>query len=169
MGDSGPERPPSPTARRRFVLPQSLVDRSRSAGRLGPFLAWAVVYADIGTSIYYVPGLLFGELGRRTPSPAAAFVLVTGLAVILLALKYVEGSARYPDGGGGVSVARDGFGPAVGCVGGILIFVSFLPARALPAVLGLQFLGGLFPALDQLVVPGACLAIVLLGGLNCVG
>ena len=77
-------------------------------------------YADIGTSIYYVPGLLFGELGRRTPSPAAAFVLVTGLAVILLALKYVDVSARYPDGGGVVSVASDAFNPIVGCVGGIL-------------------------------------------------
>src|SRR5678809_1051262 len=79
-----------------FAFPERLVERNRSAGQLGPLLAWAVVFADIGTSIYYVPGLLFGELGGRTPSPAAAFVLVTGLAVILLAVKYVDVSARYP-------------------------------------------------------------------------
>jgi amino acid transporter/nucleotide-binding universal stress UspA family protein len=163
-GQSGTRRSTSS-----FALPQSLIDRSRSAGRLGPFLAWAVVYADIGTSIYYVPGLLFGELGGRTPSPAAAFVLVTGLAVILLALKYVEVSARYPDGGGVVSVASDAFGPALGCVGGILICVSYFLTGAISAVSGLQYLGGLFPVLDYWVVPGACLAIVLLGALNCVG
>ena len=169
MADSGPERPRPPTARRRFVLPERLVERNRSAGRLGPFLAWAVVYADIGTSIYYVPGLLFSELGRRTPSPAAAFVLVTGLAVILLALKYVDVSARYPDGGGVVSVASDAFNPIVGCIGGILISISYFLTGAISAVSGLQYLAGLFPALDHWLVPGACAAIVFLGLLNYVG
>ena len=28
-------------------------------GNLGAFLCWAVVFADIGTSIYYVPGILW--------------------------------------------------------------------------------------------------------------
>jgi amino acid transporter/nucleotide-binding universal stress UspA family protein len=150
-------------------LPEGFLERSRSAGRLGPFLAWAVVYADIGSSIYYVPGVLFGELGGRTPSPAAAFVLGTGLAVILLALKYVEVSARYPDGGGVVSVATDAFGPALGCVGGILICISYFLTAGISAVSGVQYLAGLFPALDHWLVSGACLAIVLLGILNYVG
>src|SRR4051794_17546273 len=150
-------------------LPEGLLERSRSAGRLGPFLAWAVVYADIGTSIYSVPGLLFGELGGRTPSPAAAFVLVTGLAVILLALKYVNVAARYPDGGGVVSVATDAFTPAVGCLGGILICVSYFLTGAISAVSGLQYLAGLFPALDHWLVFGASVAIILLGLLNYVG
>ena len=104
------------TTKRRAALafPERLLELNRSAGRLGPLLAWAVVYADIGTSVYYVPGLLFTELGGRTPSPAAAFVLLTGLAVILLALKYVDVSARYPDGGGVVSVATDTTPPPSG-------------------------------------------------------
>ena len=152
-----------------LAFPERLVDLNRSAGRLGPLLAWAVVYADIGTSVYYVPGLLFTELGGRTPSPAAAFVLVTGLAVILLALKYVDVSARYPDGGGVVSVATDAFNPTVGCVGGILICISYFLTAAISAVSGLQYLAGLFPALDHWLVPGACAAIVLLGMLNYVG
>ncbi|HXU82459.1 MAG TPA: APC family permease, partial [Polyangia bacterium] len=150
-------------------LPEGFLERSRSAGRLGALLAWAVVYADIGTSIYYVPGLLFGELGGRSPSPAAAFVLGTGLAVILLALKYVEVSARYPDGGGVVSVATDAFGPTLGCVGGILICISYFLTGAISAVSGVQYLAGLFPALDHWLVLGAAIAIVLLGLLNYVG
>jgi len=152
-----------------FAFPEQLVERQRAAGRLGPLLAWAVVYADIGTSVYYVPGLLFGELGGRTPSPAAAFVLVTGLAVILLALKYVDVSARYPDGGGVVSVATDAFNPTIGCVGGILICISYFLTAAISAVSGLQYLAGLYPALDHWLVPGASAAIILLGLLNYVG
>ena len=159
------------TTKRRAALafPERLLELNRSAGRLGPLLAWAVVYADIGTSLYYVPGLLFTELGGRTPSPAAAFVLITGLAVILLALKYVDVSARYPDGGGVVSVATDAFDPTVGAVGGILICISYFLTAAISAVSGLQYLAGLFPALDHWLVPGASVAIVLLGILNYIG
>jgi amino acid transporter len=156
-------------ARSAFAFPERLIERNRSAGQLGPLLAWAVVFADIGTSIYYVPGLLFGELGGRSPSPAAAFVLVTGLAVILLALKYVDVAARYPEGGGVVSVATDAFSPTVGCMGGILICISYFLTAAISAVSGLQYLAGLFPALDHFLVPGACLAIALLGVLNYIG
>jgi amino acid transporter/nucleotide-binding universal stress UspA family protein len=167
--DAGPQSAPPRRRSSTLDVPEGFLERSRSAGRLGPFLAWAVVYADIGTSIYYVPGLLFGELGGRTPSPAAAFVLCTGLAVILLALKYVEVSARYPDGGGVVSVATDAFGPQLGCVGGILICISYFLTGAISAVSGVQYLAGLFPVLDHWLVPGACLAIMLLGVLNYVG
>jgi amino acid transporter len=149
-------------------LPSALIG-GRSAGRLGPLLAWAVVYADIGTSIYYVPGLLFHELGGRTPSPAAAFVLATGLAVIMLALKYVDVSARYPDGGGVVSVGSDAFGPTIGCLGGMLICISYFFTGAISAVSGLQYLAGILPAIEAWLVPGACAAIILLGLLNYVG
>lgn len=151
------------------ALPETIAERHRASGRLGPLLAWSVVFADIGTSIYYVPGLLFGELGKTTPSPAAAFVVTTGLAVILLALKYVDVAARYPDGGGVVSVASDGFGPTIGCLGGILILVSYFLTGAISSVSGWQYLAGLFPSLHTWILPGACAAIVFLGLLNVVG
>src|SRR4029453_16069983 len=124
---ASPSPPPLPrrTPSGLPAIPDKLLERHRASGRLGPLLAWGIVFADIGTSIYYVPGLLFDELGKRTPSPAAAFVLTTGLVGILLALKYVEIAARYPDGGGVVSVATDGFGASVGAAGGILICISY--------------------------------------------
>ena len=28
-------------------------------GQLSPLLVWAVVFCDIGTSVYYVPGILY--------------------------------------------------------------------------------------------------------------
>jgi amino acid transporter/nucleotide-binding universal stress UspA family protein len=167
-----PPDPGLPVARRTrsvVALPDTLFERARASGRLGPLLAWSVVFADIGTSIYYVPGILFGELGRTVPSPAAAFVLATGLVFILLALKEVEVSARYPDGGGVVSVATDAFGPMVGCLGGIFICVDYFLTGAISSVSGLQYLGGLLPGLEPWVVEAACVSIVCLGLLNIVG
>ncbi|HEY0705992.1 MAG TPA: APC family permease, partial [Polyangia bacterium] len=151
------------------AIPDRLLELHRASGRLGPLLAWSVVFADIGTSIYYVPGLLFEELGGRTPSPAAPFVLATGLAFILLSLKYVEVSDRYPDGGGVVSVATDAFGPLIGCVGGILISVDYFLTGAISAVSGFEYLSTLFPSVGPLIVPYACCAIAFLGGLNMIG
>mgnify|MGYP003454519058 CR=1 FL=1 len=64
-------------------------------GLLGPLLCWAIVYADIGTSVYYVPGILFREVG----SSAASFVLATSIVFVFLAEKYADISARYAGGG----------------------------------------------------------------------
>ena len=61
-----------------------------AGSRLGPLLCWGVVFADIGTSVYYVPGILYGQFGRL----AAFFVFLTLIAFVLLALKYAEVSAR---------------------------------------------------------------------------
>jgi amino acid transporter len=152
-----------------FEIPDKLFERKKSSGRLGALLAWSVVFADIGTSVYYVPGLLFRELGGRSPSPAAAFVLATGVAFIFLALKYVEVAARYPDGGGVVSVASDAFGPMVGCIGGILICVDYFLTGALSSVSGFQYLAAELPNLQAWVAPAACGALVVLGLLNYIG
>jgi amino acid transporter/nucleotide-binding universal stress UspA family protein len=150
------------------LLPDSLLERA-SSGRLGYLLAWAVVFADIGTSIYYVPGVLFGEFGKRVPSPAAAFVLATGMAFVLLSFKYVEVSARYPDGGGVVSVASDAFGDMVGCLGGILICVDYFLTGAISSVTGIDYIAGRLPGLEPWIIEAAAGALVFLGLLNVVG
>jgi amino acid transporter len=151
------------------AIPDKLFERHRASGRLGPLLAWAVVFADIGTSIYYVPGILFVELGGSAPSPAAPLMLTTGFVFILLALKEVEVSGRYPDGGGVVSVATDAFGPLVGCLGGILISVDYFLTGAISSVSGFKYLSAAIPALTPWLVPCACAAMVVLGCLNIVG
>src|SRR5947209_1030706 len=72
--------------------------------RLGPLLCWAVVFADIGTSVYYVPGILYNQVGRL----AGLFVIMTLVVFLLLTLKYAEVSVRFPEGGGVVTVAARG-------------------------------------------------------------
>ena len=65
----------------------------QSIGQLGPLLCWAVVFADIGSSIYYVPGILYGRVGNL----AGFFVLLTMSVFVLLTLKYAEVSERFPE------------------------------------------------------------------------
>ena len=82
----------------------------RQRGRLGFFLCWAIVFADIGTSVYYTPGILYGQVGKL----AGFFVTLTLAVFILLTLKYAEVTTRYPQGGGVVTVAANALWPWVG-------------------------------------------------------
>ncbi|MEW5853275.1 MAG: universal stress protein [Myxococcota bacterium] len=123
-----------------------------------------MVFADIGTSQYYVPGILYGEIGRS----AAGFVLLTGLCVLLLARKYVDITARYQDGGGVVSVTSDAFGSLMGAVGGMLITVDYFLTSAISAVSGFEYISTLVPLGSwKLALP--CVALMALGALNVVG
>src|SRR5713101_7064963 len=82
-------------------------------GNLGAFLCWAVVFADIGTSIYYVPGILYGPFGNR----AAIFVLMTLCVFVLLCIKYAEVTRRRRSRrASGVVLACKGLGRRVGQV-----------------------------------------------------
>src|SRR4029453_11991628 len=133
--------------------------------RLGPLLCWAIVYADIGTSVYYVPGILYGDVGKAAPS----FVLATGLVFVLLAEKYAEISGRYPNGGGVVSAAGEAFGARVGAVGGMLLLVDYFNTAAISAASGFAYLGSLFPGIQPIEGALAVVGLVLLGLLNWIG
>src|SRR5258708_13257996 len=67
---------------------------SSSRNLLGPILCWAVVFADIGTSVYYVPGILWGTLGITTL--AGFFVFLAVALFLLLPLTHAEGSYAFP-------------------------------------------------------------------------
>lgn len=145
---------------------------SHGAGRLGPFLCWAVVFADLGTSVYYTPGILFGSgPGNGVGAHAALFVTMTMVVFVLLALKYAEVTVRYPEGGGVVTVGARALHPFVGLVGGMFILVDYFLTAALSAVSGIGYLSFVFPALGTNLIEGvvAMGALVLLGALNWYG
>ncbi|HEY7413627.1 MAG TPA: APC family permease, partial [Ktedonobacteraceae bacterium] len=132
-------------------------------GRLGFFLCWAVVFADIGTSVYYVPGILFGQVGNL----AGFFVLLTMLVFVLLTLKYAEVTARYPQGGGVVTVAASNFRPWTGAFGGMLELGDYFLTAAISALSGLTYLSVVVPVHDHLLLLVSTLVVlVLLGVLN---
>jgi amino acid transporter/nucleotide-binding universal stress UspA family protein len=137
---------------------------SRSAGRIGWFLVWAVVFCDIGTSVYYVPGLLWNATGDR----AGIFVLSTLVAFAFLCVKEVEVARRFSSGGGVVAVADKAFGPWWGCAGGQLIMVDFFLTVAISAASGVYYLDSVVH-LGGMVVPATLACLAVLAGLNIIG
>jgi len=133
--------------------------------QLGWVLAWAVVFCDIGTSIYYVPGILYHDVGDR----AAIFILLVTIGFLFLAQKIQEVTWRNPEGGGVVSMSAKAFGPMAGAIGGMLIIVDYFLTAAISSVSGFHYLASVIPSLKPMILPLAIVGLVLLAGLNIVG
>src|SRR6266480_6275355 len=134
---------------------------------LGPILCWAVVFADIGTSIYYVPGILYNTEGITTL--AGFFVFLTMSVFVLLTLKYAEVSYRFPQGGGVVTVAAQAINHWFGALGGMFILVDYFLTAAISCLSGMIYLSVVFPAINPLVLEIAITVLILLGILNWFG
>jgi amino acid transporter/nucleotide-binding universal stress UspA family protein len=138
---------------------------TKDTRQLNWLLAWAVVFCDIGTSVYYVPGILYGNVGDKTPF----FILLTTLGFIPLALKYIEITWRNPEGGGVVTITTKAFGPMWGCLGGMLIITSYFLTAAISAVSAFHYVGSVLPFIDAHIVPLACVGLLALAILNIIG
>lgn len=155
------------------VQPTQSGQEEHGAQQLGPFLCWAVVFADIGTSIYYVPGILYGTVGKL----AGFFVLLTMTVFILLTFKYVEVTYRFPQGGGVVTVAARALNHWFGALGGMFILVDYFLTAAISCLSGMLYLSVVLPAIGpQTAFLGLSITLwitlvilVLLGILNWVG
>jgi amino acid transporter len=134
-------------------------------GSLGAFLCWAVVFADIGTSIYYVPGILYGHFTTRS----AVFVLMTLFVFILLCIKYAEVTWRYPEGGGVVNVSSQALHPFAGLLGGLFIMVDYYLTAAISALSGMLYLAVVAPFVSPWVTEATVAALIGLGVLNLLG
>lgn len=140
-------------------------EQHKSVGQLGPLLCWAVVFADIGSSIYYVPGILYGRVGNL----AGFFVLLTMSVFVLLTLKYAEVSARFPEGGGVVTVAAQAINSWVGALGGMFILVSYFLTAAISCLSAIQYFSVVLPAIGPFILEITISVLLLLGLLNWVG
>jgi amino acid transporter len=153
--------------------PKQNLHEENETQKLGPFLCWAVVFADIGTSIYYVPGILYGTVGKL----AGFFVFLTMTVFILLTFKYVEVTYRFPQGGGVVTVAAKALNNWFGALGGMFILVDYFLTAAISCLSGMLYLSVVIPMLGpqstflglSVTVWITLLILVLLGILNWVG
>src|SRR4030081_1214093 len=150
---------------RNVIAPRPRRSIKVRGGDPGAFLCWAVVFADIGTSIYYVPGILAGPFGARS----ALFVLMTLFVFILLCVKYAEVTWRYPEGGGVVNVSSQALHPFAGLLGGLFILVAYYLTAAVRAVSGSLYLVVVAPRLSAWVIPMTVGALIGLGVLNALG
>jgi amino acid transporter len=142
-------------------------EHSSGKSLLGPLLCWAVVFADIGTSVYYVPGILYNTEGITTL--AGFFVLLTMSVFVLLTLKYAEVTQRFPQGGGVVTVAAQAINHWFGALGGMFILVDYFLTAAISCLSGMIYLSVVLPAISPLVLEIAITVLILLGILNWFG
>src|SRR6202048_4008263 len=139
--------------------------QSQRGTQLGPILCWAVVFADIGTSVYYVPGILYGNVG----SLAGFFVMLTMSVFVVLPLKYAEVTHRFPQGGGVVTVAAQAINHWVGALGGMFILVDYFLTAAISCLSGMLYLSVVVPSIGPIALWITVIALVLLGILNWIG
>ena len=132
---------------------------------LGPILCWAVVFADIGTSVYYTPGILYGTVG----SLAGFFVFLTMSVFVLLTLKYAEVTHRFPQGGGVVTVAAQAINRWIGALGGMFILVDYFLTAAISCLSGMLYLSVVAKPLEPYALEITIVVLILLGILNWVG
>ncbi len=148
-------------------IPNQADDHSSNGHLLGPLLCWAVVFADIGTSVYYTPGILY----QTVQGLAGFFVFLTMSAFILLALKYAEVTHRFPQGGGVVTVAAQAINPWFGAIGGMFILVDYFLTAAISSLSGIIYLSVVLPEISPLAISViiTIAVLILLGILNWVG
>lgn len=147
--------------------------QGEGAGQLGPLLCWAVVFADIGTSIYYVPGILYQTVNALS----GFFVFLTMIVFILLTFKYVEVTYRFPQGGGVVTVSARALNRWFGALGGMFILVDYFLTAAISCLSGILYFSVIAPVIGpQHTIIGfsvtvwiTILMLILLGILNWIG
>src|SRR6266568_5155903 len=140
-------------------------EHSHGGSLLGPLLCWAVVFADIGTSVYYVPGILYGSVGPL----AGFFVFLTMTVFVLLTLKYAEVTYRFPQGGGVVTVAAQAINHWVGALGGMFILVDYFLTAAISCLSGVNYFSVVVPAIGPIFLEVTIGILILLGILNWIG
>lgn len=139
--------------------------KREGARQLTWILAWAVVFCDIGTSVYYVPGILYLFVGDLAPF----FVTLTALGFILLAVKYIEIVDRTPEGGGVVAITSMAFGERLGALGGIMLIIDFFLTAAISSASGFYYLSSVVPSFGQHVPLYSCLGLIFLAVVNIIG
>ena len=142
-------------------------EHSSGKSLLGPLLCWAVVFADIGTSVYYTPGILYNTEGITTL--AGFFVLLTMTVFVLLTLKYAEVTHRFPQGGGVVTVAAQAINHWFGALGGMFILVDYFLTASISCLSGIFYLSVVLPFIGPFVLWITIAALILLGILNWIG
>src|SRR5579875_139250 len=140
-------------------------EHANAKGMLGPILCWAVVFADIGTSVYYTPGILY----QTVRGLAGFFVFLTMSVFVLLTLKYAEVTHRFPQGGGVVTVAAQAMNHWVGAMGGMFILVDYFLTASISCLSGWLYLSVVLPALGPYTLWITIGTLILLGLLNWVG
>jgi amino acid transporter len=147
--------------------PSNASDRSLVRA-LGPLsLAAGIVNITVGGGIFRLPAAVAETLGAAAP----VAYLVVAAAMALIVLCFAEAGSRVALTGGPYAYVEVAFGPLVGFLAGVLLWLVGTFALAAVATLIPDALGALLPAVRGDVARGALLAgvFLLLGAVNVFG
>jgi APA family basic amino acid/polyamine antiporter len=120
---------PGAGARVREGLRRSNGAEARIARSLGEPVLFTIALSAIGSSIYYVLGVVAGDAQGLTP----VVFLVGALFFVLTMLSYVEGNSLHPERGGAAVFARYAFNELWSFIAGWAILLDFLIVMAIGA------------------------------------
>jgi amino acid transporter len=127
-------------------------------------LAASIVNVTVGGGIFRLPAFTAGGLGAAAP----VAYLVCALAMGLIVLCFAEAGSRVALTGGPYAYVEVAFGPFVGFLSGVLLWVVGTFALAAVSTLFADAVGALVPALGGTAARAAVLAVTfaLLGAVN---
>ena len=130
-------------------------------------LAASIVNVTVGGGIFRLPAAAAAQLGATAPIA----YLVCAAAMGLIALCFAEAGSRVSMTGGPYAYVEVAFGPFVGFIAGVLVWLLGTLAVAAVSTIFTDSIGALLPSLDG---PGSRALIlvaifVLLGGVNILG
>jgi len=123
-------------------------------------LAAAIFNITIGAAIFVLPAHVAANLGAAAP---LAYV-VCALATALIALCIAEAGSRVPKSGGPYAYAEAAFGPYIGYLCGVLLWLGITLAMGAVGTVFADAVGALVPALGG-PLPRAALLVVAYGSL----
>src|SRR5438034_10589383 len=137
----------------------------RAVGAWG--LAASIVNVTVGGGIFRLPAAAAGSLGAAGPIA----YLVCAFAMGLIALCFAEAGSRVSMTGGPYAYVEVAFGPFVGFLAGVLVWLLGTLAVAAVSTIFIDSIGALVPSLDGPASRGFMLAAVflLLAGVNVLG
>ena len=121
-------------------------------------LAASIVNVTIGGGIFRLPAGVYATLGRGSPAAYVVCAVVIGLIVVCFA----EAGSRVSQTGGLYAYIEVGFGPLVGFVAGVLLWVGMTSALSAVAVFFADAFGALVPSLSSHAMKNVLISAVLL-------
>ncbi len=118
---------------------------ARFARSLGEPALFAIALSAIGSSIYYVLGVVAGQAQGLTPVVFA----VGALFFVLTMLSYVEGNSLHPERGGAAVFARYAFNELWSFIAGWAILLDFLIVMAIGAFAVSHYLAAFWGGADS--------------------
>lgn len=130
-------------------------------------LAAAIFNTTVGGGIFRLPGAVTGLIGPSAP----LVYLICALCMGLIVLVFAEAGSRVTMTGGPYAYVELVFGPYVGFMAGVLLWLMGVTAMASVSSAYAGFVGTLIPALSQPVPRAIVLAVTyaILAGVNVLG